>query len=482
MMNNKGSLDLRLKDKIAYGMGNFSYGIISQVVATYIVFFGTNILGISGTLIGIAVSISIGWDALTDPIMGYISDHTESKRFGRRHIYLIMGIIGMAVFNLGLWFINPTWPMYVKYPLILLSLLAVKTFITIYTTPYTALGAELSEDYNERTSIQGFRTMFFLIGIMTATVLGLFIFFNPTSIYAKGQDNPAAYTNLGVFTTIIAVIFGVICIVTTFKYIPFIQRASLDLENKKSIKKLFISFADTFKNKYFRLVAMAYLFANISSALLSTLGLHVYTYTFQLDNKETSMAIGIVFLLAVLSQPVWVKISKKVDKKPAVLIGLGISIFGSLVFILLVLVKVYVIEHSILVYLTSILLGGGIGGLFSLPMSMIADTIDYQELKDGIRSEGTYYGVLTLAYKMSQSVAILFLGILLDLAKFDSKLVSQASSTTTILGLAVGFGCLISFTAAILCYLRYDLNELKVLEMQAIIKKNRNQLINTHSL
>ncbi|MDA3845938.1 MAG: MFS transporter [Vallitaleaceae bacterium] len=481
-MKPTNQLDVRLKDKIGYGMGNFSYGIISQTIATYIVFFGTNILGITGTLIGLAVSISIIWDGLTDPIMGYVSDHTNSKRFGRRHIYLIMGIIGMAGFNLGLWFINPNWPMYVKYLLIVLSLLAVKTFITIYTTPYTALGAELSEDYNERSSIQGFRTMFFLLGIMTATVMGLFIFFNPTAEYSRGQNNPEAYTNLGVFTTVIAIVFAVICIVSTFKYIPFTQRAKLDLENKKSIKKLFTSFLGALRNKYFSMVALAYLFTNVSSALLSTLGLHVYTYTFGLDNQETAVAIGIVFMLAVVTQPMWVSISKKVDKKPAVLIGLGMSLLGSVIFVVLVLMKAYVVEHSLLVYLTSVILGSGIGGLFSLPLSMIADSIDFQELSEGIRSEGTYYGVLTLAYKMSQSIAILFLGILLDIAKFDSQLTEQASRTTTMLGLAVGFGCILSFTAATICYLKYDLNRDKVKAMQIVIKERRNQLINENSL
>jgi Na+/melibiose symporter-like transporter len=83
---------------------------------------------------------------------------------------------------------------------------------------------------------------------------------------------------------------------------------------------------------------------------------------------------------------------------------------------------------------------------------------------------------------MSQSIAILFLGILLDIAKFDSQLTEQASRTTTMLGLAVGFGCILSFTAATICYLKYDLNRDKVKAMQIVIKERRNQLINENSL
>ena len=148
-MKRQQGLYVNLIDKIGYGMGNFSYGVISQAIATYIVFFSTSILNISGTMIGVAVSISIIWDALTDPIMGYISDHTYSKRYGRRHIYLIIGLVGMALSNMAIWSIQPEWSLPIKYILVLLLLLIVKTFTTVYATPYTALGAELSEDYNE---------------------------------------------------------------------------------------------------------------------------------------------------------------------------------------------------------------------------------------------------------------------------------------------------------------------------------------------
>jgi Na+/melibiose symporter-like transporter len=78
-------------DKVGYGVGNLSIGIAMQVVGTYLVFFSTVILGIPGYLVGLAVSISIFWDAITDPLMGYLSDITKSKIFGRRHLYLIIG-------------------------------------------------------------------------------------------------------------------------------------------------------------------------------------------------------------------------------------------------------------------------------------------------------------------------------------------------------------------------------------------------------
>jgi Na+/melibiose symporter-like transporter len=104
---------------------------------------------------------------------------------------------------------------------------------------------------------------------------------------------------------------------------------------------------------------------------------------------------------------------------------------------------------------------------------MIADSIDYQELKDGVRSEGTYYGVLTLAYKMSQSFAIFILGIVIELSRFNPDLAIQSGSTRTILGLAIGFGCLIAFLLSVLCYRHYDLDREKVNQMQQEIARRR---------
>ena len=95
-------------DKVGYGVGNLSIGIAMQVVGTYLVFFSTVILGIPGYLVGLAVSISIFWDAITDPLMGYLSDITKSKIFGRRHLYLIIGAIGVSATIYLMWTIPAT--------------------------------------------------------------------------------------------------------------------------------------------------------------------------------------------------------------------------------------------------------------------------------------------------------------------------------------------------------------------------------------
>ena len=455
--------NISLFDKIGYGSGNFGFGVVFQIIATYLVFYSTAVLDVPGKLVGLAISISVIWDGLTDPLMGYISDITKTKNLGRRHIYLLFGSVGMAVFNYILWTANTGLPQFIKFLWILAGVILIKSFMTIYATPYTALGAELSSDYNERTSIQGIKTVFFLIGLSFASVGGMFVFFKPTPEFPKGQLNPAAYSNMGLTASVLILAFGLVCFYTTKKYIPYLPKLEKDhTDYGKSVISLFLNFLKALNNRYYKYVVFGYLFTNISSALLGTIGLHVFTYTFMLDNRDIAYVVGAQLLVSVISQPLWISISRRIDKKPSVLLALCISIFGCLAFLALVLLKDIVQGNFIYLLPFSAILGLGTGGLFSLPLSMIADTIDVEEMNTGIRSEGTYYGCLTLFYKLSQSIAIFLLGLLLDIVKFDSSAAIQPDSTVITLGLILAVGSIIGFALAALTYLKYDLNRGKV--------------------
>ncbi|TDT61286.1 MFS transporter [Fonticella tunisiensis] len=466
IVNNQEHRKIPVIDKIGYGSGNFSVGVSMQVVGAYLVFYCTAILGIPGSLVGLAVSLSIVWDAVTDPLMGYFSDITRSKTFGRRHLYLLIGGIGIALTNFFLWNIDASLPDHIKFTFIFIDILAVKTFMTIFTTPYTALGAELSNDYNERTTIQGIKTIFFLLGLSLVSVIGMYIFFQPTHEYPVGQLNPKAYNHMGLFSSIIVVIFALICYLSTKKYIPLLNQPEIKSDNRLWILNLVASFKSIFSNSTFRYVAFTYMFTNISSALLSNIGLHVFTYTFLLSSQQIAVIVGIQLLVSILSQPAWTIISKKLDKKPAMNLGLFICIAASFIFLIMVLLKDF-IKGSAGYFIPFAAIGGfGTGGLFTLPLSMIADIIDQDELKTGKRSEGTYYGCLTLLYKFTQSITLLLIGFLLDIVNFDASLLVQSEGTVVILGLILGIGSILSFAAAFMSLAGYKLNREKVEQIQ----------------
>ena len=115
--------NLNFKTKFCYGLGNLGYGSMGQTVSSFIMFFGTSVLGIKGTLVGLCVAIAAFWDGLSDPIMGYISDTYSSKIFGRRLGYLLIGTIGIAIFNVLLWSVPNQFDEMAKFFWLLISLI-----------------------------------------------------------------------------------------------------------------------------------------------------------------------------------------------------------------------------------------------------------------------------------------------------------------------------------------------------------------------
>ncbi|MGV8983719.1 MFS transporter [Clostridium sp.] len=463
-----------LFDKIGYGSGNFSTGISSQVIGTYLVFYCTAILNIPGSFVGLAVSLSIIWDAITDPLMGYLSDMTKSKLFGRRHQYILIGGIGLGISNYFLWNISSELSDYLKFAVIFFLILVIKTFSTIYVTPYTALGAELSNDYNERTSIQGIKTIFFLLGLAFVSVLGMFIFFRPTQEFPSGQLNPGSYSSMGIFSSILIIIFAIVCFYSTKKYIPILSEHAEKAVHRVNLKILLSDFKEIFLNKSFRYVALAFMFTNIASALVANTGLHVFTYTFSLSSQQIALIVGIELLVSILSQPIWSIASKRLDKKPSMVLGIILCIISSLFFLILVFMKGHIMGNAFYFIPFAVVAGFGTGGLFTLPFSMIADVIDLDELNTGKRAEGSYYGCLTLFYKLSQSITLLLIGFVLDLVKFDASLPTQNESTVIILGLMLSVGSGLSFIAALISISHYNLNRARVEDIQKKIAAKLN--------
>lgn len=460
-----------LIDKIGYGAGNLGVGVAMQVIGSYLVFFATVILGIPGSLAGLAVGISVFWDAVTDPVMGYISDITRSKKFGRRHLYLIIGSIGIAVTLYLIWGIRSSMHTNLKFLLIFIYIILFKTFTTIYITPYTALGSELSTDYNERTMIQGIKTIFFLLGLALVSVAGMYFFFRPSAEYPIGQMNPQNYRNIGIASASLVLIFTTWSYFATKKYIPILNKKKIEEVKGNKVAYLFVSMKTTFSNVAFRSVALCYMFNNISTALLSSLGLHVFTFTFGFTSQNIAILLGFQFSISILSQPLWAYISKKIDKKPAMLVGLVIGVIGALCFAVLIPFRMSITNQIVYFLPFSLLAGLATGALFTLPLSMVADTIDLDELKSGKREEGVYFGSLTLLYKTSQAITIFIVGIMLDLIRFDATLTHQAASTVIALGWFLAIGSILSFLLSGLSLKPYQLTEKQVRAMQETIEK-----------
>jgi Na+/melibiose symporter-like transporter len=325
-----------------------------------------------------------------------------------------------------------------------------KTCVTIFVTPYSALGAELSDDYHERVKIQAVKTVFFLMALVLVSAICMFVFFRPRPGYPIGQLNPSAYSEMAVTGSIIMILTGLWTYHSTKAY-----------KHKKSQQERYdirTSFVSSFKNADFRQVFLGYLTTNTASAIISGVGLHTFTYTFLMTNVEIGIIFGVQFLVSIITQPFWASVSKKIDKKKTVLVCLIIAMIGTLMLLGFVYNRDFVRLHPMSMVIYAITVGFGTSGLYSIPLAMVADTVDMEEYKNGYRCEGMFYGLLNFGYKIAQSIAILLLGVLLDVIGFDPNVYIQTSATEFRLGALLAIGSMVAFMLSFIAYRSYSLN------------------------
>lgn len=274
---------------------------------------------------------------------------------------------------------------------------------------------------------------------------------------------------MAIFASLIMLIATVSTHYSTKQLIPDLN-ARLLSPSKLNITTFFKEIFNAFKNADFRAVVLGYLFANIASALISTLGLHVYTYTFSLNNIGVSVIVGSQLVMSIASQPFWISYSDRKEKKNAVLLGIIIAVIACLYFLACVVFKNAIAGNVLYLLPFGILAGFGTGGLFTMPQAMVADTVDAQALIHKSRQEGVFYGTLTLCYKLSQSIAIFLLGIALDLLKFDSAKNVQLESTIIGLAVLLGIGSLVSLVASYITYKPYALTKKRMAEIRQALE------------
>ena len=407
--------------KLVYGVGNLSYSVISQTITNFFMFFGTSVLKVSGTLVGLAIALSTLWDGFSDTIIGGISDRYSIKGMGKRNGYMLIATFGMAITNLFVWCIPTTLSEGVKFIWLLVALVVIETFNTLFATPYSALGNEIAIDYHDRTKVQIFKTIFFLIGIMLPSVL-LYLFLPDTSEYPIGQLNPHGYKKIAVVTSLICIISGLICVFGTLK-----KGKKVESREKFKLKDTFKDFYGTFKIKNIRRIILGYSIALISTTFLTGVGLHFFTYCFFCSTRQITILLFSLILGTILSQPLWFYMSKYKDKKPSLLFAMVFSIIGVFIIIICYLFRsVFLNSTFYLILFSTFVCGFGSGALYSLPSSIYADEVSKQNKLSGKDRTATFSGIFTFTSNLFSSVSLFFVGILLDLIGFNSQLSSQS--------------------------------------------------------
>jgi GPH family glycoside/pentoside/hexuronide:cation symporter len=402
--------------KFIYGFGDIGFSMTSTIVAAYFPIFLTDVVGLTPGIVAIALFIGKSWDYINDPLVGYLSDRTRT-RWGRRRPFLLFGAVPFAVVFAFLWF-KPAFDSHtalvVFYTLMYVLYDAVVTFVSM---PYFSLTPELTEDYDERTELTGYRMFFSILG-------GLISFVVPMMII--GQMSPGNAGNVFQMGLIFGIASAAPLLLVFFgtreqPYFTQLERPKL----KESLKA-------ALKNRPFVFSAVIYLFTWTSMAIIEANLLFYIKYVVQRENMS-EIIMATIFVTAILSLPLWDWISKKFNKRLAYIYGIA---FWAVVQILLITVS----ASSSLVYLLflCVLAGLGVGAAHVLPWSIIPDAIEVDELKTGERHEGMFYSLVTLASKVANSIAVPLSLALLEISGYIPNAAVQPKSTLTGIRLVVG--------------------------------------------
>lgn len=479
--NNKKSLTFTTK--LCYGIGNLGYGSMGQTVSSLIMFFATSVLGLPGILVGFTIAITSLWDGLSDPLIGYLSDRTKSKLFGRRLGHMLFASFALAINNILLWSCPQLNSQGTMMMWLLSFLLLQETFNTFFATPYSALCIDIAPDYNDQTKMQGFKTVFYIMGMIMPSIL-MYVFMPSSNIGTQAQFDRQGYVNIAFVNSALALICGIITVLGTSSRVKSMPNYSQGVQEnvnetkgeKHNLSTILSGYIETFKKKDFRTVMIGYSTSLIATVFITSVGMHLFTFCYHFSSTQISALMICLFGGAIISQALWVNVVKKYDKKQTLIFALSVILFGIAMTSITFLFRLYCSSDFIFWFVLPCLFicGIGSGALYSLPHSMYADVVTMEQYKTGINNAGRYTGYYTFTYNFSNSIALLFIGLLLDLVKFDSSQPVQALSVQAGLGKIVFLGSAIALTLSIIIFSKYSIKRSDVLKVQIKANEGKN--------
>ena len=373
----------------------------------YLLYFYTDVVGISPSLAGLIYGIGMLWDAVTDPFMGYIAERTRTK-WGVYRPYLLFGNVPLAL-SFVLLFWVPPFEGAMLFSFLLFTNLLHRTCFTIVSVPFSSLTPRITSDSQERTNLTGFR----MLGAQTGTNLMALLAF-PIIFWVGGEDESSGFLVLGAIAGLTALAIHAVTFMTV-----------KEPENDLGIERVGGSLAEAAqavaKNGPFWLVFSATLIVGITTIFFGNNLIYYTKYALNLHEHQGTILFtsGII---AFLSIPIWWVISNRIGKKLTWLISSSVTLIALISFYLYPISQL----NELLVLVGFIGFGSGAGGI--LFWSMLPDTIEYGEVHTGVRSESSLYGFMTFAQKGSIAFAIIILGLVLDAIGFQANEIQTEST------------------------------------------------------
>jgi len=408
-----------------YASGEVANSLISNTIFGFAMLFYTDALGLSPMLAGIAMSVSIFWDAITDPLMGHISDNTKS-RFGRRHQYMLFGGIGMVVAFFFIWAVPPIFKANntsLFWYLVVINII-MRTAYTVFVVPMTALGFEMCQDYTGRTKLQGIKSIFNMIANFCGPGLAWVLFFPKQGVDVK---NPANFIRMGTIFAVISLISIFYLVFITRKYAKDSREMKISGSSAKDFFKDMFEIVTDIRAVYVFLFAIVVI---LGVGLVAGLQMYVYEHFMLLSGKLKTITHGGTMIGFGCGSAFCARFAARFDKKGAVYVGGSITLISGAILTALFVSGIVVpgqtvsiagFEFPVAMALFA-LFGAtywfGNGVMLPVATSMMADISEINQLKTGVNKDGSYSAMYSLSMKISQSISALIVGAVLTWTGF----------------------------------------------------------------
>lgn len=404
---------LSLPVKLAYGAGDFGAGLTSQFLAFFLLIFLTDVAGMRPVVAGSVLAVGKVWDAVNDPLVGMMSDRTNT-RWGRRYPWIFLTAIPFGITYALIWIVPSFQQEWMSFWYYVAITTVFQMFFTTTNLPYSTLTAEMTQDYDERTSLTSFRLAFSIVGGLSILIVAL-------ALLGPIPDPQQRYLILGVLGGIVSIVTIYWFIFGTYGYMQQKAKAAGHFLGNTDADELNESFFDQLKvvlnNRPFLFVVGIYLFSwlalQITAAVIPFYGKYVMG---MVDGSPLAL---IVQGVAIVMMFVCAALSKRIGKRNVYFLGSGVWI--------LVQISLFFLQPGQMGVLFGLcaIAGFGVATAYVVPWSILPDVIELDELNTGRRREGTFYAFMTLLQKIGLALGIYLVGLALEASNFDPLLPAQ---------------------------------------------------------
>ena len=401
-----------VSEKFSYGIGDTAINIAYGAIGFFLLWFMVNVGGISPARAGLIFLLARFWDAVSDYLMGRISDRTRT-RWGRRRPYILFGAVPMGITFAMLW-LTPGSTDTIRFLYYLAIFVLFNTAYTVVSVPYGALMPEMTQNYDERTSLSGFRMGSSFVGtLIGAAGIPLICW----TILAE-KRNAESFPIMGM-------IFGLLIIIILFITATGTrERVSHGDQGYEGLLKTLISF---FRLREFRIVMGMFLFNMIGFDLIMANIMFYLGDVVNITGDLQSVFTAIPLVTAVIASPLWVAISGKMGKKRSYIVA---AVYFTLAMLTLLFIPPD--NNMLFVGIACALAGIGISASQIIPWSILPDVIEIDEYRNGVRREGAYYGITTFLYKLASAAAISLSGLVLSLFGYIEAPIEETSAAVIV--------------------------------------------------